>query len=82
MVKQIIEVFTCEKCGRIGECHFYEHQSNEGKFCRGKVVPVVYLPRNELRKAVEKSVFIEHLTEEQQRELWSCLGFEVKKNDH
>ena len=70
MVEQI-EVWTCKKC----EERYYDFPSTGNCIICGSelVPPVVYYRKDEQVERVKKSVFIEHLTEEQQKELWEAL---------
>jgi len=74
-------IWVCEKCGLTTEDKSNAKVWNEighrfkdtQKACGGKFVPFVYIRKDKQIERVKKSVFIEHLTEEQQKEMWKVL---------
>jgi len=66
MVEQKV-IWTCEVCKEV-------YIADEGIcLCGGTISPVIYVRKDEQVERVNKSVFIEHLTEKQQKELWEAL---------
>jgi len=72
MVEQKV-IWTCE-CGFEALLDLGIHPvPSKIRICTKRMKPVVYYRKDEQVERVKKSVFIEHLTEEQQKELWEAL---------